>query len=40
MRDVRLAETLFIAHELNINLEEAWNKMLKSDELKIKDRVL
>lgn len=35
-----LAETLFIAHELNINLEEAWNKMLKSDELKIKDRVL
>lgn len=32
------AETLFIAHELGISLEDAWTKMLESDKTKIKSR--
>lgn len=33
-----LAEVLFIAKELNINLDEAWAKMIGSDEQKINER--
>lgn len=32
------AEVLFIAHELNISLEEAWDQMLESDRSKIESR--
>jgi hypothetical protein len=32
------AETLFIAHGLDISLEEAWDKMLQSDQKKISER--
>lgn len=33
-----LAEVLFISHELNIDVETAWNKMVESDEKKIEER--
>jgi NTP pyrophosphatase (non-canonical NTP hydrolase) len=33
-----LAETLFIAHELDINLQEAWQNMLDSDQRKVTSR--
>lgn len=33
-----MAEVLFIAHELDINLTEAWRAMIKSDETKINER--
>ncbi len=33
-----MAETLFIAHELNIDLAAAWNAMLASDAKKIEER--
>lgn len=33
-----MAEVLFIAHELGIDLEDAWKKMVKSDEDKISQR--
>lgn len=33
-----LAEILFIAHELGIDIEEAWKGMVKSDEDKISSR--
>lgn len=32
------AETLFIAKELKVDLDKAFNKMLESDDKKIKDR--
>lgn len=32
------AETLFIAHGLDISLEEAWGTMLQSDQKKISER--
>jgi NTP pyrophosphatase (non-canonical NTP hydrolase) len=32
------AEVLFIAHELDISLEEAWEGMLRSDQTKIEAR--
>ena len=32
------AEILFIAHELDISLEDAWNQMLLSDNKKIEER--
>lgn len=31
---------LFIAHELDIDLEQAWREMLKSDDVKIVNRTL
>jgi NTP pyrophosphatase (non-canonical NTP hydrolase) len=33
-----LAEVLFIARELNIDMYQAWNKMIGSDEAKIEER--
>lgn len=33
-----MAEVLFIAHELDINMEQAWDTMLKSDKTKIDTR--
>ncbi len=33
-----MAEVLFIAHQLDIDIHAAWAAMLKSDETKIKDR--
>jgi NTP pyrophosphatase (non-canonical NTP hydrolase) len=33
-----LAETLFIAHELDIDIGEAWNAMIESDKKKINTR--
>lgn len=33
-----LAEVLFIAHELGIDMQHAWNDMVKSDETKIEAR--
>lgn len=33
-----IAEALFIANELNIDLDKAWDKMIESDEQKIDDR--
>ncbi len=33
-----LAEILFIAHELDVNIEQAWAKMLELDRKKIGDR--
>jgi hypothetical protein len=33
-----LANTLFVAHELDIDLEKAWQGMLDSDEKKIEER--
>lgn len=33
-----LAEVLFIAHELDIDIQEAWEKMVESDETKIETR--
>jgi len=35
-----LAEALFIAHELGIDLSEAWENMLQSDKSKIATRTL
>ncbi len=34
-----MAEVLFMAAQLDINLEEAWQNMLKSDKRKVNDRV-
>ena len=33
-----IADTSFIAHELDIDLEQAWETMLKSDKKKIEER--
>lgn len=33
-----LAEVLFIAHRLGISMEDAWERMLLSDETKINER--
>lgn len=33
-----LAEVLFIAHDLSIDMEQAWGKMLASDSKKIEER--
>ncbi|MFH1667648.1 MAG: hypothetical protein ABH884_01320 [Candidatus Komeilibacteria bacterium] len=33
-----MAEVLFLAHELDIDLQEAWKKMFASDEKKISER--
>jgi NTP pyrophosphatase (non-canonical NTP hydrolase) len=34
-----LAETLFIAHDMNLSLDEAWDRMRDSDEKKILERI-
>ena len=33
-----IAETLFIAHELDIDVNESWDNMLESDKKKISER--
>jgi NTP pyrophosphatase (non-canonical NTP hydrolase) len=32
------AETLFIAHDIGISLDEAWNRMRDADKKKINER--